>query len=49
MGLTAALEQHLLSLEEDLLQPVTRKDAGKLASLLSEDCVEANGAEGVGG
>jgi hypothetical protein len=40
MVLTAALEQHLLSLEEDLLQPVTRKDAGKLASLLSEDFVE---------
>ena len=40
MESAGSLKQHLLSLEERLLQPQTRKDATELASLLSDDFVE---------
>lgn len=40
MECLAELEQHLLSLEERLLEPTTRKDAATLEVLLGDDFVE---------
>jgi glyoxylase I family protein len=40
MAFDRELERHLLSLEELLLHPATRKDAGKLEALLCDDFVE---------